>query len=139
MRRELLITDRIPSAFTDPRGDITNIVSEPLSHVAIISSVAGAVRGHHYHINGGQYIYIIKGRLVSVSIQVPTDPSYLVESSSFEASEGALLYCPPMVAPAYRFLEDTLFLNLDTAIRRLPDGSDDTSPYRITHPLLEVK
>lgn len=146
MRHELLITDRIPPAFTDQRGDITNIISEPLRHVAIISSVAGSVRGHHYHIEGGQYIYVIRGRLVSVSIPVPTDPSYnaerhgyLIEFSSFEAGEGALLYCPPMVAHAYRFLEDTVFLNLDTAIRRLADGTDDTRPYTVIHPLLEAR
>ena len=36
-------------AFSDDRGDITNILDEPITHVAVITSAAGAVRGNHYH------------------------------------------------------------------------------------------
>ena len=52
-------------AFTDDRGDITNVLEKGINHVAVITSKAGAVRGNHYHPEDVQHCYLVSGRFES--------------------------------------------------------------------------
>ena len=96
-------------AFTDDRGDITNILDKSINHVAVITSRAGAVRGNHYHPEDVQYCYLVSGRFESYArdVNAPDGP---VERQMVEA--GGLLLTPPMVAHAQVFLEDSVLLAL---------------------------
>ena len=96
-------------AFNDNRGDIINILDQPLKHVAIITSNAGAVRGNHYHPEDVQYCYLVTGRFESYARDM-NDPEGKVERQVVEA--GDLVLSPPMVAHAQVFLEDSVFLAL---------------------------
>lgn len=50
--------------FEDDRGRITDIFYKAdLNHVALISSVPGAIRGNHFHARSKQHMYIISGSL----------------------------------------------------------------------------
>lgn len=100
-------------AFTDHRGDIINIMDQPLGHVAIITSRADAVRGNHYHPRDEQYMYIVSGSFESVSKDIRSQSP--ARKQVFRA--GDLVYTPPMVGHAYRYLEDTVFLNITNESR----------------------
>ena len=97
-------------AFTDERGDIINILDQPISHVAIITSQARSVRGNHYHPQDQQYMYVVSGSFESVSQDMRFEEPRPLVKQVFRA--GDLVHTPAMVAHAYRYLEDTVFLNL---------------------------
>ena len=100
---------RLEPAFTDERGDITNVLDNPIRHVAVITSKAGAVRGNHYHPEDVQYCYLVSGRFESYAKDM-NDPEGPVEMQMVEA--GSLVLSPPMIAHAQVFLEDSVFLAL---------------------------
>ena len=111
----MLETVTIPEvAFTDERGDITNILYESINHVAIITSKAGAVRGNHYHPEDVQYCYLVSGRFETYAKDM-RDPNGAVEKQLVEA--GSLVLTPPMVAHAQVFLEDSVFAALTMDFR----------------------
>ncbi len=113
----------ITPAYSDDRGLISNILSgTPIRHIAIITSIQGAIRGNHKH-PAPQWLYILSGRMLSWSIQEDGVGHEEV------AKEGDLLYCPPNIPHAYYFLEPTTFLNLDGEPRG--DYANDTVPYQI--------
>lgn len=130
-RYEELLSHLVP-AFSDARGDITNLLSGiDFNHIALISSVAGTVRGNHVHEKGSQYIYIIQGSLRSYSHHIVQNTPEEWGSSIFLAKAGDLLYCPPMVAHAYFFVTDCLFLNIDTVPRGDGEHYEDTKPWPV--------
>lgn len=109
----------ITPAFSDDRGDISNILSgAPIKHIAIITSVKGSIRGNHKH-PAPQYIYMLEGRMLSWSGEG-------LNTHQETAEAGDLLYCPPNTPHAYYFLEATIFLNLDGEPRG--DYANDTTP-----------
>lgn len=93
-------------AFKDERGEITNVLEEPIRHVAIITSKAGSVRGNHYHPEDEQYVYVLSGSFESFSCDLSVDPPPGKVRRVFRA--GDLVHTPPMVAHASRYLENTV-------------------------------
>ena len=61
------IIKKIEPAFEDERGKISNILEEPITHIAIITSKKGAIRANHYHPDQVQYEYLISGKYESYS------------------------------------------------------------------------
>ena len=117
------------TSYHDARGVIDNILSGvEIVHIARISSRKGSVRGNHYHPSQDQYILVISGGLKSVSGPVSEDGS-IGMTVEVLAGPGTLLHCPPNVAHAYYFLEDTWFLNMDTGSRGEP--GEDTIPCTV--------
>src|SRR3989344_7560143 len=53
----------ISPAFQDDRGEIIDIMTEPVHHVGIVTFKKGSVRGRHYHKESAQMNYILKGRV----------------------------------------------------------------------------
>ena len=92
-------------AFCDARGDIINVLDRPVSHVALITSKAGSIRGNHYHPKDEQYMYVLSGSFESLSRDLNINPTPSATINVFGA--GDLVYTPPMVAHANRYLEDT--------------------------------
>ena len=115
-------------AFTDERGDITNVLENKINHVAVITSKTGAVRGNHYHPEDVQYCYLVSGRFESYSKDM-NDPDGPVEKQVVEA--GSLVLSPPMVAHAQVFLEDSVFLALTLDSREANRFEDHTIRIKI--------
>ncbi len=115
-------------AFSDDRGDITNILDEPITHVAVITSAAGAVRGNHYHPEDIQYCYLVSGRFESYAKDM-RDPGGPVEKQMVEA--GSLVLSPPMIAHAQVFLEDSIFLALTLDSRETSRFEEHTIRVKI--------
>ena len=119
---------RIKPAFQDERGIISNILEEPISHVAIITSKKGSTRGNHYHPKQTQYVYLINGKYESLSKELKDKNS---KEERIVVQPGNLVITPPMIAHAMIFLEDSSMLNLTPGDR----DTDKFSEHTIKHQL----
>jgi len=118
----------IKPAFEDERGSILNILEEPITHVAIITSKNGSIRANHYHPTQIQYEYLISGRYESVTKNLKGD-NCEIEKRIIEP--GSLVITYPMVAHAMIFLEDSVMLNMTTDHRDARNFSEHTKPYKL--------
>jgi len=123
-----VIVKRIDPSYSDERGAISNILEEPINHVAIITSKKGSIRGNHYHPDQVQYVYLVSGKYEDVSKDL-SNKNARKESRIIEA--GSLVITPPMVAHAMRFLEDSVLLNLTTDHRDSDKYAEHTKKYDI--------
>lgn len=105
---------KIEPAFEDERGAISNILEEPITHVAIITSKKGAIRANHYHPDQVQYVYLISGSYESVSKDLKNKNAKIERQI---IKPGHLVITPPMIAHAWNVLEDSVMLNLTTGRR----------------------
>ena len=103
-------TFRPTPAFTDQRGDITNLLAVPTQHVALITSKPGAIRGNHMHQTDSHYTYLISGRCRYYQVV-----NAVRESCWLEA--GEMVLTPAGVPHALVFEEDSVFLAFCTAER----------------------
>jgi len=122
------IVKKISPEFVDDRGAISNILEEPICHVAIITSKKGTVRANHYHPEQVQHVYIVSGKYESISKNLK-DKNAKVETVIVEA--GSLITTPPMIAHAMRFLEDSVILNLTTGHRYSHEFEKHTKPFKL--------
>lgn len=118
---------KIKPAFEDERGSIFNVLEEPISHVAIITSKKGSIRGNHYHPNQIQYVYLISGSYESISRSISKDS----KEEKIVVEPGDLVITPPMVAHAMRFLKDSAMLNLTTGGRDTHNLPEHTKKYKL--------
>ena len=122
------IIRKIKPAVIDEKGVIANILEEHITHVAIITSKAGTIRGNHYHPNQVQYVYLISGKYEDISKDL-NDKNSRVESKIVEPE--SLVITPPMVSHAMRFLEDSVFLNLTTGHRDSDKYQEHTKKFKL--------
>ncbi len=120
---------KIKPEFSDERGAISNVLEEPINHVAIITSKKGTIRANHYHPEQIQYVYLLSGKFESVSKDLQNGEGAKVEKVIVEA--GNLITTPPMIAHAMRFLEDSVMLNLTTAGRNPENFDKHTKKYKL--------
>ena len=118
----------IKPAFEDERGIIANILEEPISHVAIITSKKDSIRANHYHPKQIPYIYLISGSYESTSKDLNKSDSKV---EKVIVKPGDLVITPPMIAHAMRFLEDSVMLNLTTGQRDSKNFSEHTKEYKL--------
>jgi len=119
---------KILPVFEDERGAITNVLEEPISHVAIINSKKGSIRANHYHPKQIQYIYLISGSYESTSKDLNNEDS---KEEKVIIKPGDLVITPPMIAHAMRFLEDSVMLNLTTGQRNNENFKEHTIKYKL--------
>lgn len=118
--------------FQDERGLIIDIVENiPFEHATMIYTKKGATRGNHYHKKSIQYIFVIKGRLRSLTQKVGED-----EVRIDPVEENDLIIHEPLEAHAYIAEEDTFFLVLTKGIRGGTQFEKDT--YRLVKPLQDL-
>ncbi|MAE13840.1 hypothetical protein CMO92_04710 [Candidatus Woesearchaeota archaeon] len=118
----------IQPAFEDERGAISNILEEPVSHIAIITSKAGAVRANHYHPEQIQYIFLISGSYESHSKDLKAENA---ETEKVVVKGGDLAITPPMIAHAMKFTEDSVMLNITTGQREEENFEEHTVKYKL--------
>jgi quercetin dioxygenase-like cupin family protein len=114
----------------DARGAITDLlVNERIDAITLITSAKGAVRGHHYHKETVQWLYVLKGALRLLT-QMPDAP--VVAST---VSRGDLVATYPPERHAFIALEDSEFMVFTRGPRSGRDYEVDT--YRLAEPLRE--
>lgn len=134
-RKEYVVS--LKPAFTDERGDITNILNCDIGHVALISFKKGTVRANHYHpaeYQSTQFMHCISGSYHASSQEVAY--GQLVEGTwdTQIIRAGDLHEAPPMLAHRYDALEDSLFLNINTKARHADKFGIHTLPMVIAKP-----
>ena len=115
----------------DARGRIIDILAkETIDAVTIITSAKGTTRGHHYHLETTQWVYLLEGRM-KVLTQMPDSA---VVATILE--RGELILTPPKERHAMVALEESTFLVLTRGPRSGQDYESDT--YRLAEPLQEL-
>lgn len=119
---QLVLKRAVVAAFTDNRGSIFDIVEKPISHVGLITSAKGAVRGNHYHKISVQFTYVLKGSFKFITSDI--DGANRVETI---LEEGDYSEIPPGVVHTYVALtEGATFLDMTTLARGEKGYEGDT-------------
>ena len=122
------IMKKVEISFEDERGTISNILEEPICHVAVITSKKGSIRANHYHPKQIQHVYLINGCYESISKNLNNKNT---KEEKLVVEPGSLVITPPMIAHAMRFLEDSVMLNLTTGSRNTKDFQEHTKKYKL--------
>ncbi|MBI4375180.1 MAG: cupin domain-containing protein [Elusimicrobia bacterium] len=95
-------------AHADERGAIQPLLERMMRSACLIDSKKGALRANHYHKTDWHYCYLLSGSMEyyhrPTGIERP--PKKLVVRA------GQMIFTPPMVDHAMKFLEPTVFLTL---------------------------
>jgi len=119
--RESHLTDIRPP-FTDPRGQILNLLDLPIGSVSLITSVKGAVRANHYHKTDWHYCYMEKG-----SMDYYYRPVGAKKPAQYiRVEEGKMVYTPSMEEHAMVFTSDAVMWCFAGNPRTSKDYESDT-------------
>lgn len=94
--------------FVDARGAIQPILDADFKSAVLITSKKGSVRANHYHKTDWHYCYMITGRMEY--FERPTGSQE--PPKRFVVEAGQMVFTPPHVDHAMRFLEDTMWVTL---------------------------
>ena len=120
--------DRVQCSHRDERGEITDILAkEEIQYVTLITSAKGAERGHHYHKETIQWVYILDGKLKLLT-QMPDGP---IQETILE--KGDLAMTAPLESHAMIALEDSSFMVFTRGTRGGEEYERDT--YRLSNRL----
>jgi dTDP-4-dehydrorhamnose 3,5-epimerase-like enzyme len=118
-----MIKKRIEPVHVDNRGYIADVFyKHSIDHVAVIDTVAGSIRGNHYHKLSTQHMLITKGSLEYWYKGV--DESKTAECVLLR--EYDFVSTPPGEVHALRMLEDNQFIVFTEGLRGGVDYEQDT-------------
>lgn len=97
--------------YTDQRGEMSYVIDGNIriNSILLITSKKGAIRANHYHKKDSHYAYMVSGKMEYVWYNLSSQNR---KKKTIILKRGDLIYTPPMVAHAMRFLEDSTFLAL---------------------------
>jgi len=116
-----LVPLRVP--FVDHRGEIQNLLDRPCGSVLVITSVAGAVRGNHYHKTDFHYSWLQRGGLIYYHRRVGDRgrPRRQI------IRPGQMFYTPPMVEHAMYFTKSSVLIVVARNNRQMRHYESDTT------------
>lgn len=98
----------LEQAHVDDRGSIQPLVERMMRSAQLITSHKGAVRANHYHKTDWHYCYMVSG-----AMEYYERPAGAKEKPRlYRVKAGQLVFTPPLVEHAMRFLEDSVWLTL---------------------------
>jgi dTDP-4-dehydrorhamnose 3,5-epimerase-like enzyme len=103
----------IDTGFVDARGEIKNLLLTPITSVAEIRSVRGAIRANHYHLTDWHYTFVVSGQVLYFerdvgSTEVPKHQTI---------NPGQMFFTPPMREHAMLFSQDSVIMTFAKNIR----------------------
>ena len=116
----VIIEPRAP--FVDERGTIHNLLDVPLTSIAVIRSVAGAVRANHYHKTDWHYCWLQSGGLVYAHRPVGSTDA----PQQWVIRPGQIFYTPPMYEHVMRFTDASVMLAFAKNNREMANYEADT-------------
>jgi dTDP-4-dehydrorhamnose 3,5-epimerase-like enzyme len=119
---------RVSPVFEDERGSVYDVVEKNVGHVGMITSKKGTVRGNHYHKESTQYTFVISGKVRYTEKDLRQSSS---KRRTFLLSPNDLIETPPHVAHVFRFLEDSVIIDLTTKSRNDDGYEDDTVRLKV--------
>ena len=123
------LVKNIKPEFSDDRGDITKLLDDgktSIKSILIITSKTGAVRANHYHKEDSHYVYMLSGKMEYVEAPLVDGQPDLSQETRAELETGDMIYSPPMISHAMRFLEDTVWVVMALKSRSQADYEQDT-------------
>jgi len=120
-KKNTLENYKIKPAFTDKRGDILDILEEPVSHVGLVTFKKGAIRGNHYHKKSTQYTYVLYGKIKFV-----VSDARGKNKKSFILMERMFSRIPPKMVHSYKALTTAAMLDITTLNRKNSAYEEDT-------------
>jgi len=118
--------------FEDERGTITDIfTNNPQDHGTIIYTKKDAVRGNHYHKKTIQTVFIVSGRLRTLTQKIGEKD---IQETILEPND--LMIHEAYEAHTFIAEKDTIFLAFASGLRGGKDYEKDT--YRLTKPLEDL-
>lgn len=91
--------------YENESGCLRQLVHEGWTQVNVITSVAGSVRGGHYHKFNREGFYVCKGKF---TLSVWNEKS----SETYEMREGDMFLIPPGVFHRFDYSEDTVLVGM---------------------------
>jgi quercetin dioxygenase-like cupin family protein len=118
--------------FTDDRGQITNLMLNPVASIARISSHRGTIRANHYHLTDWHFSFVEQGQILYFerligSNEIP-EPKVV--------NEGSMFFTPPNVEHAMLFTKETVFFTFAKNVRS--HGNHEADLVRVTFVTQEV-
>ena len=110
--------------FFDERGQISDLLTEEINSVTLISFVSGAIRGNHVHYETTQWTYVVSGKIEGIS-------SVNNELNAKVYGQGAFLVSNPGEAHAFKALEPSEILVFTKGPRSGKDYNLDTFPKKL--------
>jgi quercetin dioxygenase-like cupin family protein len=119
---------RITSAHTDERGEISDLLAhQSIDAVTLITFVAGARRGDHYHRQTTQWTYVLTG-VVNYYSQAPGS-----DAQVHQLRPGDIVCSPPNEAHAIQAETSATILVFTQGPRSGQDYESDT--FRLGSPI----
>lgn len=115
----------LPEPVADERGAIQQLVEADIKSAQLISSKAGSVRANHYHKADFHFMYVLTGSFDYFHRPAESDE----EPRRVRLTAGEMIFTPPMVEHAVRFLEDSTLVNFSG--RRRDQGSYEDDLVRV--------
>ena len=121
----MVTTNRITNlfdkpSFKDKRGTISNLVpSTPIQHIALITSVRGAIRGNHYHRLDSHYTVLLSGKAKYTELIAGRQRSWVLRP-------GSVILTRSKTPHVFLFLENSEFIALCTQRRDMGRYEEDT-------------
>ncbi len=127
----MILMKNITPEFMDVRGAITKILDNgtAIKSILLITSEAGAVRANHYHKKDSHYAYLLSGKMEYSERPVSGDGT-----QTAVLSVGDMVFTPPQMIHAMRFLEASVFLAMATESRSQEDYEADTVRIELVKP-----
>ena len=100
--------EAIKPVFLDKRGGITDLLNRKISHVGLISSRKGAIRGSHFHLKSFQFTYILSGafEVLTAPVRFPGRVSrHLVKT-------GELISIAPRTIHRFKALKKAVMVDM---------------------------
>jgi quercetin dioxygenase-like cupin family protein len=118
----------IDPAFTDQRGDITDVMNGDLHYVGVITFTEGAIRGNHYHKQQIQYTYMLTGEVAFFQKDM-SKPDAPIEHVVMKP--GDFVSIPVNVAHAYKALSKSASMMCLTTHTREGSAEYEEDTFRI--------
>ena len=127
----MIVTRNIAPEFTDVRGAITKILDNgtAIKSILLITCETGAVRANHYHKKDSHYAYLLSGKM-----EYSEKPIEGGEMQTVTLSAGDMVFTPPEMIHAMRFLQPSVFLAFATESRSQEDYEADTVRIELIKP-----
>lgn len=105
-------------SFENEAGCLKQLVHEGYKQVNVITSVAGSVRGGHYHKYNTEAFYVLQG---SFTLSLRRDG----EREDYEIKAGDMFALPPYVGHTFSYHEQTVLVSLYSRGVELSDTEKD--------------
>ena len=116
---------KIPQEFSDSRGVIRNLADGVIGDIAIISSIAGAVRANHLHEKDWHLCYLMQGSMEYFW----KDPDGQRNKLIFGANQ--MVFTPALIPHKMVAVQDSTFLSISRLSRISSNYEADTKKLEI--------